>query len=423
MTLGTVRAGRTLTGVAVSALTGAAVSALCLSIVAPLPVLAAPTDPELLVTAELPQGDIDYDLELGTLHYFDREDSPFVVQVIDGCSVNGHLWVFGAGFTPVPLPLNVIDLRSAESSRVVLPAFEPGEPVGSIVDPEALAVCGDDPEGGLPSVGGTATFTAAGDRGRDYSDTFRLLSGGRDDAYRRLLRTGLASDIVSRGSPMFAVDDSDAYDELVMLVEGRTPGLVEGVVFFGEQGMLPGRDRLERALDDLTRARVRRAFETAKNRRVPRNIIRDLGLGSVDEVYHVSLGFDSLGADAYLQQARWIRTRGQPLEPPQPVEARFTVELVRANGERTPIPLVGPLVGSRAEGELWQHRSDTALVEIIDGCELGGSFWTVAAAITDEPVELVVTDTTTGASARHVLWTDREEVSRLSDTSSLPSCP
>jgi hypothetical protein len=384
---------------------------------------AAPTDPELLATVELPQGDIEYELELGTLHAFDGEGAPFAVQVIDGCDVNDRLWLLGVGLSAIPIPLDLVDLRSARSVRTVLPAFEPGARARGILEPEALDVCGDDPRGGLPSVSGTATFTAAGGRGRDYRADVTLLSDGRDDAYRRIVRIGAASDVISRGSPVFAVDDSGAYDELMLLAEGRTPRRVEGVVFRGDEGMLPGRAALERALDDIARSRVRRAFETAKNSRVPQAIIEDLGLRGVDEVHHVGFDFDTLGADAYLQGAKWIATRGEPIEPPRLVEERFTVELVRADGETIPLQLAGPLQGSDADGQLWQYRGERALVQLVDGCEVSGAFWIAAAAVTDEPVELVVSDTTSGVSSTQVLWTDREEVSRLADTTSLVACP
>jgi len=168
---------------------------------------------------------------------------------------------------------------------------------------------------------------------------------------------------------------------------------------------------------------VRRAFEAAKSGQVPRPIIEDLGLDGVDQVYHVGLEFDTLGSNAYIAQAGWIKEGGAPLEPPPLVEARFAVELVRANGEATELPLLGPLVGSDAEGVLWQHGDDDALVQIMDACDLSGSFWTVAGALTDEPLELVITDTHNGTSVSQLLWTDRKDLSYTSDSSALASCP
>ena len=71
---------------------------------------------------------------------------------------------------------------------------------------------------------------------------------------------------------------------------------------------------------------------------------------------HVALDFETLGADAYLAIARWIKEGGEPIEPPSPVEARFTVEIVRADGTRTDVPLVGPLVWPRLFVFLDQFR-------------------------------------------------------------------
>jgi hypothetical protein len=198
---------------------------------------------------------------------------------------------------------------------------------------------------------------------------------------------------------------------------------VEGVVFRGEEGMLPPRAELEKVIAALKNGRVVRAFETAKAGRVPRAIIEDLGLKGVDRVHHVGLELDTLGADAYLAEARWIKSGGKPLQPPPLVEARFDVQLVRADGQATPLPLIGPQVGSDAEDLLWRYGEDGSLVQIMDACALSGSFWVAAGTRTDEPLELVVTDTTNGISASYLLWTDRKEVSLTSDTSALASCP
>ncbi len=396
---------------------------LALMVVPPTATLGAAHEPELLATLELPRGDIDYELELGTLHFFDEENAPFIIQVLDGCSVNDHLWVFGAGQSGIPMPLTVLDLNSGKSERIVLPPFEPGDPIGTIIEPEALRICDDTPVGGLPTLRGVATFTAAGGRGRDFTDSIDLLSEGRDDTYRRLVRPGASYPIITKGSPIIAIDENGAYDELILLTEGLTPRRVEGVVFSGNEGMLPGRASLEKALKDITNSRVRRALETAKKSRVPQGIIEDLGLTRVDRVHHISLELDTLGADAYLTEAGWVKQHGEPIMPPQSVEERFTVEIARADGETERLPLVGPLVGSDAEGLLWEYRSDDALVQIIDACGLTGSFWTLAGAVTDEPLELIVSDTSSGTAASYLLWSDREDVARLSDSSSLAACP
>ena len=44
--------------------------------------------------------------------FFDRENIELNVKVLDGCSVNGHYWVFAAGMTDVGVELQVHDLDS-----------------------------------------------------------------------------------------------------------------------------------------------------------------------------------------------------------------------------------------------------------------------------------------------------------------------
>jgi len=394
---------------------------LALSLLAPSAASAASTDPDLLATLEHSRGDIEYALELGTLHFFDEENAPFAVQVVDACAVNDHLWVFGVGLSGVSIPLSVMDLDTGKSQRIVLPAFEPGKPIGTILEPEALPLCGDEPVGGLPRLKGEATFTAA--RGTDYTDSIELLSDGRDDAYRRIVRGGIPFEVITRGAPIAAIDTSGAYDEIMLLTESRTPGRIHGVVLSGKEGMLPKRAKLDRLLKDVTRGRVRRVFEAAALRHVPQLIIDDLKLRRVGDVHHVSLDLETLGADAYLAEAGWIKEGAYPLELPQPVAPRFEVEITADGGETRALPLLGPLIGSDAEGRFWEYGDGDAFVEIIDGCELNGSFWMLAGAVTDEPLELTITDTSTGMTVTHPLWTGYSEVSRLSDTSSLPSCP
>ena len=98
------------------ALTGVAALTVLLAVAALPPAAGlAATDAQLKATLELPQGDIDFPLEAGTLHFFDEEGAPFIVQVIDGCAVNDHYWVFGAGLGPAAVPLTVFDERSGKS--------------------------------------------------------------------------------------------------------------------------------------------------------------------------------------------------------------------------------------------------------------------------------------------------------------------
>ncbi len=377
---------------------------------------------DLSATLELPRGDIDFELDPGRLEFFDVDNAPLAIQVIDGCAINGHYWILGAGLSSESVPLTVVDRRSGQSQRVRLPAFDPDQPIRAILETEGLPLCREVQSGGLPALSGVGTYTSAVPRCFDSTDAIELLSDGRDDAYRTLIRNGTEVSHVVRDKPISVVDDSTDYDELHLLAEGRTPRKIEGIVISGIEGMLPAPDSLDRALKSITGARIRRAFETAKSGRVPKSILEDLGVKGVECTYHISLDLDTLGADAYLAEARWIKEGGRPLDPPQPVEDRFTVEVVRANGESTPLPLIGPFVGSRAAGTLWQYGDGDVRAEIADACALSGSFWTIAATETDEPLELVVTDMITGTTASLVLWTDRAEPAWLADTSSLPIC-
>ena len=187
----TARHPRAIAGIA------ALVASLVVSALAPASALAA-TDAQLKATLELPEGDIDFPLEAGTLHFFDEEGAPFLVQVIDGCAVNGRYWIFGAGLGAAAVPLTVFDERSGQSHRTVLPAYEPGGAIGTIFEPEALAICREGPTGGLSEAGGVATYTSVSPRCEDRTESIVLLAEGREDGYRALIRDGVDRDRVDQ---------------------------------------------------------------------------------------------------------------------------------------------------------------------------------------------------------------------------------
>ena len=83
------------------------------------------------------------------------------MQVIDGCAVNGHYWVFGAGLGAEAMPLTVFDERSGRSHRDGAAGLRARRaPSVTVLEPEALAICRDGPTGGLPEAGGVATYTS-----------------------------------------------------------------------------------------------------------------------------------------------------------------------------------------------------------------------------------------------------------------------
>jgi hypothetical protein len=402
---------------------GAISAALALAMI-PAGTATAQLDPDLVVTLELPDGYIDHEIEPDTLSYFDEENQPFAIAVIDGCAINGHYWIFAAGLSGVPLQLSVVDRATGEDARPLLPPFEPGAPIGTVFDPDALAICGDDIQmGGLPPLDAQVSYASANERYPDITSAMRLLSDGAQGAYRRIAQADQTYPIITRRPPIAAVDESDDLDRLMLFIEGRVPHSVEGIVLSGPEGMLPPRAQLLKALESLPKSRVRRASELAANGRRPGALIDKLGLRQVERIYNADLTFQTLGAKAYLALAGWIDAGDKPIELPALVEERFVVELVRADGSRERLPLIGPLVGSDAARSRWDYGSDTARVQILDQCRSSGTFWDWAVARLDEPVELAITDTQSGETFSQLLWTDRQDVSSLSDTTTLTSCP
>ena len=72
----------------------------------------------------------------GLFWFFDRDNWEILVKVLDGCSTNGHFWVFGAATTDLGFRLTVTD---TVTGRARVYRQEPGEPASAITDSTAFA--------------------------------------------------------------------------------------------------------------------------------------------------------------------------------------------------------------------------------------------------------------------------------------------
>ena len=74
----------------------------------------------------------------GDFWFFEPDNVEMVVKVLDGCALNGHLWVFAAGLTDLQVTMTVRDLSSGKVRNWSNPRGTPFEP---ILDKEAFASC------------------------------------------------------------------------------------------------------------------------------------------------------------------------------------------------------------------------------------------------------------------------------------------
>lgn len=77
--------------------------------------------------------------DTGTFWFFDDANIELVVKVLDGCGVNGRLWVFAGGLTNVEVELVVTDTDTGEEKRY---ASALGAPFQPLQDTLAFATCG-----------------------------------------------------------------------------------------------------------------------------------------------------------------------------------------------------------------------------------------------------------------------------------------
>ena len=77
--------------------------------------------------------------ESGDFWFFDPGNIELVVKVLDGCSINGHYWVFAAGLTDVEVKTTVRDLGSGIERSWTNPQGTRFEPIR---ETQAFATCG-----------------------------------------------------------------------------------------------------------------------------------------------------------------------------------------------------------------------------------------------------------------------------------------
>ncbi len=72
----------------------------------------------------------------GVFQFFGRENWEVLIKVLDGCAINGHVWVFGASATDLGLAVEVTDTVTGATRRY---AKEPGPAASAIADNRAFA--------------------------------------------------------------------------------------------------------------------------------------------------------------------------------------------------------------------------------------------------------------------------------------------
>ena len=78
--------------------------------------------------------------ESGLFHFFDPENWEALIKVLDGCSINGRMWVLGASTTDLWYEITVYDTITGELRQYW---NAPGQPAPAIVDTEAFSkACG-----------------------------------------------------------------------------------------------------------------------------------------------------------------------------------------------------------------------------------------------------------------------------------------
>ncbi len=71
----------------------------------------------------------------GLFTFFNRENWEILIKVLDGCALNGHMWVYGASTTDLGYRVRVTDTLTGAAREY---RNEPGLPAPAITDAKAF---------------------------------------------------------------------------------------------------------------------------------------------------------------------------------------------------------------------------------------------------------------------------------------------
>ena len=74
----------------------------------------------------------------GLFTFFNGENWEILVKVLDGCALNGHVWVYGASTTDLGYSIRVTDTVTGVVKEY---GNEPGLPAPAITDATAFQAC------------------------------------------------------------------------------------------------------------------------------------------------------------------------------------------------------------------------------------------------------------------------------------------
>ena len=74
----------------------------------------------------------------GLFTFFSRDNWEVLIKVLDGCALNGHVWVYGASTTDLGYSIRVTDTVTGTVKEY---RNEPGQPAPAITDATAFNAC------------------------------------------------------------------------------------------------------------------------------------------------------------------------------------------------------------------------------------------------------------------------------------------
>ena len=284
----------------------------------------------------------------GLFWFFADDNWEMLVKVLDGCSYNGHHWVYAASATTVGLELTVRDTENGESKTWVK---EPGAPAPAITDTGAF--------GGRCTAASASTEVRTEPHSPQQSEIDRADGGADDSAYAPRVGdtvTGVVQDYRSESRtppPTAAFKGPHAKAAASPLGAGGSTPLSS----FMAAATL--------AIGGLPGARPGTAASPAEDGGCTESATT---LCLLNDRYEVSVAWSQTAADGTSVSERGMGRAARP---------------------RTD-----------DSGLFWFFADDNweMLVKVLDGCSYNGHHWVYAASATTVGLELTVRDTENGES-------------------------